>query len=507
MVETQANKRRIAKNTLFLYFRMILIMGVTLFTSRVILDKLGVEDYGLFQVVGGVIGMLSFLNGTLSIGTSRFLTFELGTGNSDKLKRTFSTAFYTHVILAVTIIILMETVGLWFMYNKLVIPEGRYNACFWVFQISLFTTFMSITQVPYTATIMAHERMGVYAYISIFEALAKLGICYLLYVIDVDKLVLYAILIAVVQFLVVLFYRIYAIRHFEEAHVHLIFDKEVLRSLLGFSGWNITANLAGTLKLQGVLVLINMFFSSVIVASQAIANQVAQTMMQFVNSFRTAINPQIIKSYAAGQRDESKKLTLETTVYCFDLVLLIGLPAIVAMNKLMHLWLVEVPEYAVVFTQWIIAQQIIGTFSASFYTPMMAANKMKVNSIASVFTGIGEFIVLYVLFRFGLGPMWILYMGILTSFVYSMGIKPYVLHKDINYSWREMGACYWTCTKVLVLSCALSLPFTHFFNDSISHTIIKVTITAFSVIISSYIFMSRDMKDKLKRLVLSKIRK
>ena len=158
---------------------------------------------------------------------------------------------------------------------------------------------MSITQVPYTATIMAHERMGVYAYISIFEALAKLGICYLLYVIDVDKLVLYAILIAVVQFLVVLFYRIYAIRHFEEAHVHLIFDKEVLRSLLGFSGWNITANLAGTLKLQGVLVLINMFFSSVIVASQAIANQVAQTMMQFVNSFRTAINPQIIKSYAA----------------------------------------------------------------------------------------------------------------------------------------------------------------------------------------------------------------
>ena len=467
------DNRKIAKNTLFLYFRMILIMGVTLFTSRVILDKLGVEDYGLFQVVGGVVGMLSFLNGTLSIGTSRFLTFELGAGNIEKLKRTFSTALYTHVILAAIIIILMETVGLWFFYNKLVIPENRYNVCFCVFQLSLFTTFMSITQVPYTAAIMAHERMGIYAYISIFEAIAKLGICYLLYVISIDRLLLYAILVALVQFFVVMFYVSYAKKNFKEAHLHLIFDKTVLRSLLGFSGWNITANLAGTLKLQGVLILINMFFSSIVVASQAIANQVAHAMMQFVNSFRTAINPQIIKTYAAGQKEESKKLTLETTVYCFDLVLLIGLPAIVAMNKLMHLWLVEVPEYAVVFTQWIIAQQIIGTFSASFYTPMMAANKM----------------------------------GILTSFIYSMGIKPYVLNNDINYSWREMGTCYWTCTKVLVLSCALSLPLTLYFNDSIPHTIIKIAITVLAVVISSYIFMSREMKDKLNKLVLSKNRK
>ena len=507
MAETHANKRRIAKNTLYLYFRMILIMGVTLFTSRVVLDKLGVEDYGLFQVVGGVVGMLSFLNGTLSIGTSRFLTFELGTGNSEKLKRTFSTAFYSHLILAVIIIFLMETVGLWFMYNKLVIPDHRFNVCLGVFQISLFTTFMSITQVPYTATIMAHERMGVYAYISIFEALAKLGICYLLYVIDVDKLVLYAILIAVVQFLVVLSYRIYAIRHFEETHVHLIFDKEILRSLLGFSGWNITANLAGTLKLQGVLVLINIFFSSVVVASQAIANQVAQAMMQFVNSFRTAINPQIIKSYAAGQKEESKKLTLETTVYCFDLVLLLGLPAIVVMDKLMHLWLVEVPEYAVVFTQWIIAQQIMGTFSASFYTPMMAANKMKVNSIASVFTGIGEFIVLYVLFRIGLGPMWILYLGMLASIIYSFGIKPYVLHKDIDYTWREMGLCYWICAKVLFLSCVLSIPSVFFLGDDIPQTLLKALIAALAVVISSYVFMSSEMKGKLKLLILSKFRK
>ena len=507
MQETKANNKRIAKNTMFLYFRMILIMGVTLYTSRVILDKLGVEDYGLYQVVGGVVGMLSFLNGTLSIGTSRFLTYELGAGNVEKLKRTFSTGFYTHVILALIVVMLMETGGLWFLYNKLVIPPDRLNACFWVFQLSIFTTFMSITQVPYTATIIAHERMGIYAYISIFESFAKLGVCYLLTVSSVDRLILYAILIAMVQFLVVIFYRIYSIKHFFETHLHLIFDREILRCLLGFSGWNITANLAETLKLQGILVLINMFFLPIVVASQAIANQVAQAMMQFVNNFRTAINPQIIKLYAAGEFDQSKKLTLETTIYCFDLILMLGLPAIIIMDKLMHVWLVVVPEYAVVFTQWIIAQRIIGTFSASFYIPMMAANKLKINSIAAVFSGIGEFILLYVLFSVGLGPMWIYYLGILIGFIYSMGIKPYVLYKDINYSLREMGSCYWTCMKVLILSSTLSIPLTLLLGDDLIQTILKAVVTALSVIISSYTFMSKKMKGKLTQLVLSKIRR
>lgn len=502
-----SDNKRIAKNTMFLYFRMILIMGVTLYTSRVILDKLGVEDYGLYQVVGGIVGILSFLNGTLSIGTSRFLTYELGTGNAEKLKRTFSTAFYTHVILAVVVVVLMETGGLWFLYHKLIIPPERLNACFWVFQLTILTTFMTITQVPYTSVIMAHEKMGIYAYISIFEAIAKLGVCYLLSVSMMDRLVFYAILIATVQFFVIVFYRIYAVHNFSESHLHLIFDKSILRSLMGFSGWNITANLAETLKLQGFLVLINMFFTPVVVASQAIANQVAQAMMQFVNNFRTAINPQIIKLYASGNRDESKKLTLETTIYCFDLVLMLGLPAICIMDKLMHIWLVEVPEFAVVFTQWIIARRIIGTFSASFYIPMMAANKLKVNSIAAVFSGIGEFILLYILFRIGLGPMWIQYLGIVVAFIYSMGVKPYVLHKDIDYSLREMGLCYWTCAKVLLLSCVFSIPAFYLLGDDIPQTIIKALLIAMSVIIASYVFMSKQMKLKLKSLIIARIRR
>ena len=280
-----SDKKRIAKNTLFLYFRMILIMAVTLYMSRVVLDKLGVDDYGLYHVVGGVVGILSFLNGTLSIGTSRFLTYELGTNDQEKLKKTFSTAFYTHVILGVIIVLLMESFGLWFLYNKLVIPPDRFTACVWVFHVSILTTFVAITQVPYTATIMAHEKMGIYAYIGIFEAFAKLGVCYLLSVGNVDRLILYSILLAVVQFIVAMSYRVYCIKNFCESRLRKSFSKTILKSLLSFSWWNIMANLSNTLGSQGRLILINLFFTSSLAAAQSVAAQVSSAIMVFVSNF------------------------------------------------------------------------------------------------------------------------------------------------------------------------------------------------------------------------------
>ncbi len=506
MQETSVNNKRIAKNTMFLYFRMILIMGVTLYTSRVILDKLGVEDYGLYQVVGGVVGLLSFLNNTLSLGTSRFLTYELGAGNIERLKRTFSTGFYTHVILAIIVVVLLETGGMWFLYNKLIIPAGRLNACFWVFQLSIFTTFIAITQVPYTATIMAHERMGIYAYISIFEALAKLGVCYLLTFSSLDRLIFYAILIAIVQLVVAAFYRLYSIRSFSETRLLLVFDKQILKSMMGFSGWNILANISNMLGQQGTLVLINMFFSPVIVAAQAIAAQVSGAMMQFVNNFRTAINPQVIKLYASGDKDGSKKLTLQTTVYCFDLVLLLGLPAIIIMDRVMHIWLVEVPDYAVVFTQWIIIRQIVGTFSASFYTPMMAANKMKTNSMAAVYLGIGEFIILYFFLKAGFGPMWIQYLSFaITTVGFSLIVKPWVLIREIDYTIKEIALCYFICLKTLLLSLVISAVPMYLLTDSISHSIIKAMVSGVAVCLSSYLFMDIQTKKRLKTLVMSKL--
>ena len=398
----------------------------------------------------------------------------------------------------------METGGLWFLYNKMVIPPERFTACLWVFHLSILTTVVSITQVPYTASIMAHERMGVYAYISIFEVFAKLGICYLLTRAAIDRLIYYAILVFIVQTLVAAIYRIYGIRRFPECKFSLTFDKQILRSLLSFSGWNIMANISNTLSQQGILILINLFFSPAVAAAQAISVQVSQAMSQFINNFRTAINPQIIKLYASDDREDSKKLTLATTIYCFDLTLLIGLPAVFVMNALMKIWLVEVPIYAVVFTQWYIIRQIIGSFSASFYIPMMAANKMKINSMAAVFLGIGEFILLYFVLKLGGGPMWIQYLGVIVTIGFSMVVKPYVLVKQIDYSLKEIIACYLICLKVLLLSLLLSAPAIMCLSDELLMSFFKAGIIAVAVSISSYVFLGSNEKRKLKAFAIEK---
>ena len=503
-----ADSKRIAKNTLFLYFRMILIMGVTLYTSRVILDKLGVEDYGLYSVVGGVVGMLSFINGTLSIGTLRFLTYELGKDDKDKLRKTFNTTFYTHFALAVILSLILESVGLWFVYHKLVIPTDRLDAAVITYHISIITSIILITQVPYTSLIMAHERMGIYAYISILEAIAKLSVVYLIGISRYDKLIVYAILLAAVQILIAFIYRIYCVRNFPESKLGLIFNKSVFKSMMGFSGWNVLANLSETLKNQGYLVLLNMFFQPVVVAAQTISNQVAGAMMQFIGNFRTAINPQIIKYYAVEDYESSKQLTLSTTVLVFDLVLLLGLPTTFVMNTIMSIWLVEVPAYAVIFTQYVIINRIISTFDASFYIPMMAASKVKTNSLLSVFLGPGSFIVLYVIFKLGGNVMWLQYISIITIFIYSFIIKPWILvHEVKGYRFRDLIPCYFICAKVALSSTILTYcTYLLIGNSTLKNSILLFILSASIVCIASYIFMDKSMRMKINDLILCKVR-
>lgn len=495
-----SDNKRIAKNTMFLYFRMILIMGVTLYTSRVVLDKLGVDDYGLYNVVGGVVGMLSFINGTLSIGTMRFLTTELGRKDADCLHKTFTTAFYTHLGLSLILALLLETVGLWFVYNKLVISPERLDAALIAYHISIATSIISITQVPYTSLIMAHERMGIYAYISIFEAIAKLAVVYLLSISNFDRLVVYAILIALVQVVVAMLYRLYCRLHFSESKLYAYFDKSIFKSLMGFSGWNIIANLSETLKLQGYLVLLNMFFQPFVVAAQTIGNQVAGAMMQFINNFRTAINPQIIKLYAAGEYEDSKRLTLSTTVLVFDLVLLLGLPLIFVMNTIMNIWLVEVPPYAVIFTQYIIVQRILSTFDASFYIPMMAEGKIKTNSILAAFSGPGLFALLYIIYKMGGDVMWMQYTGLIVLVLFGFIIKPFLLvHDEKGYAYSDFLPCFVTCAKVTLTSVGITYgAYLLLGNSYIANSVCLFIISFFSVIFSSYLFMDAEMRLKVK---------
>lgn len=502
-----SDNKRIAKNTLFLYVRMLFVMGVSLYSARVVLDKLGVDDYSLYNVVGGIVGMLSFLNGTLSIGTSRFLTYELGRKEKNKLSLTFNTTFYAHLALGILFILLLETAGVWYICNKLVVDASRFDAAMIVFQISIIASLISMIQVPYTSLILAHEEMGVYAYVGIFEAVAKLGVIYALVVSETDKLILYAVLIAIVQLLVTMCFWAYCHRHYIESQLNLLYDNSIMKSLLSFSGWNVLANLSETLKLQGYIILLNLFFQPFVVAAQTIGNQVAGAMMQFINNFRNAINPQIIKLYAAGEYEESKRLTMSTTVLVFDLVLLLGLPTIIVMDTIMNIWLVEVPPYAVIFTQYIIVQRILSTFDASFYIPMMAEGKIKTNSILASFSGPGLFLLLYVIYKVGGDVMWMQYTGIIAQVLFGFLIKPYLLvHDEQGYSYSDFVPCFFSCMKVTVLAVGLSYLFYCVVgNTNIYSTISLFLLSVLSVMVSSYIFMSSEMKSKMMEMVKNTI--
>ena len=303
MQEISSNNKRIAKNTLLLYFRMLVTMAVSLYTSRVVLNILGVEDFGIYNVVGGIVAMFGFINGSMTSATQRYLTFELGQNNRAQLTKVFSTSLSIHGIISFLIIVLAETVGLWFLWNKMQIPADRMNAAFWVFQCSVAASVIMIMSVPYNAAIIAHERMSAFAYISIIEVSLKLLIvCFLRYF-HTDKLILYAVLIVIVQFLIRLCYSWYCNRHFNETKYRWSWDKGLFKEMTGFASWNMFGSLAAITFTQGLNLLLNMFFGPVVNAARGIAVQAQTAIGQFSSNFQTALNPQITKSYATGDME------------------------------------------------------------------------------------------------------------------------------------------------------------------------------------------------------------
>ena len=303
-----SDNKQIAKNTMFLYFRMFLIMGVSLYTSRVVLATLGVVDYGLYNVVGGIVTMFSFLNGSLGAATSRYITFELGKKNYERFNKIFNVSLLTHIFIGIIIVLLAETIGLWFFYEKMIIPEERLNAAFWVYQISIFSTLISLIQVPYNATIIAHENMKVYAYVGIVEVILKLVVVFLLVISPFDKLIFYASLLFIINIGIILFYRIYCIKRYQESRIKLCREKILYKDMFKFAGSDLIGNVSVLAQGQGLNLLLNVFFGPVVNAARAVAYQVQGAVTQFGNNFMTAVRPQIIKLYAQGEIKEMFKL-------------------------------------------------------------------------------------------------------------------------------------------------------------------------------------------------------
>ena len=377
-MSNSANNQRIAKNTLLLYVRMLFGMLVSLYTSRVILQTLGVEDYGVYNVVGGVITMFTFLNSAMSSATSRYITFEIGKGNMEQLKKVFSTSLQIHTIIALLIVILGETVGLWFLMNELVIPDGRMDAAMWVYQCSIVTAVVTIMSVPYNADIIAHEKMSAFAYISLLEIILKLAIVYLLVVLPFDKLKVYAVLVLMVGLLIRYIYTRYCHKHFEESHyIHRI-DKPLLKEMSSFAGWSFWGNLSFVLYSQGLNMMLNIFFGPIVNAARGIASQIQGVVQQFVSNFQMALNPQITKTYASGELDKMHSLMFRSARFSFMLLFFLSLPIMLETNYILSLWLGIVPENTVIFARIIIAISLIYTTANPCVIANQATGKVKV---------------------------------------------------------------------------------------------------------------------------------
>lgn len=352
-------------------------MLVALYTSRVVLNTLGVEDYGIYTAVGGVVSMFSVISGTLTNAISRFITFDLGKGDLKKLSVTFSTSVNIQIVISVVVFLLCEIVGVWFLNAKMNIPPDRMVAANWVLQCSLVTFVINLISIPYNASIVAHEHMGAFAYISIAETALKLVIVYLLVLSGFDKLITYAVLLVVVSIIIRITYGVYCSLHFEECKYHLAYDHNTFRDMLAFSGWNFLSNSAYVFNNQGVNILINIFFGVVMNTARGIATQVESIVFQFVNNFTMAINPQITKSYAQGDRQRLFYLIDKGARFSFFLLFFFSLPVMFEAEYLLTLWLKIVPEKTVLFLILSFIGAMITVLGNTGYTACMATGNIK----------------------------------------------------------------------------------------------------------------------------------
>ena len=431
MSDQPTSNQRIAKNTLMLYIRMLLSIAVTLYTSRVVLEVLGVEDYGIYGVVGGVVAMFAFLNSSMSGATSRFLMYEMGKDDAFRLRDTFSSALIIHIAIALLVFVLAETIGLWFLCNKLVIPEDRMVAAHWVYQCSVISAMLGFTQVPYNASIIANERMGVYAYIEILNVSLKLLIVYLLPVFELDKLKLYAVLVLAVSVIVMMTYRIYCMRNFPESHFRFVWKKDILRPMLSFTGWDFYGNMCVTARVQGTNFLINNFFGVVANAASSIATTVNGAVSGLASNIITAFRPRIVKSYSQQNWVEMQSMLDNAVKFSTLFLITLSIPILFETSFILQLWLGEVPAYVVPFVRLTLITNCFGVINSVITIGIHSTGNIK---RLSVFTGTLYLLTLPVSFLFlKLGyDAQIVYVVTLFSSILILMIDLWILKKQVN---------------------------------------------------------------------------
>lgn len=417
MPEIFSNKKRIAKNTVFLYIRMLFIMMVTLYTSRVVLATLGIEDFGIFNAVGGIVAMLGFLNSSMANAVQRFLSFEIGKQNTERIGTIFNVSFQAHIAIAIIILFIMEIGGVWFLNHKMNIPTERMVAAHWVLQSSIIVSVISILQVPYNALIMAKEQMNIYAYVSVIEVFLKLGVVYLLLLASSDKLIFYSILNVIVTLLVTILYVVYCKRKYGESRLRFVNDMKSLSSLTSFASWNMLGEIAWILTGQGVNILLNIFFGPVVNAARGVAYQVEGAVMKFVQSFQVAMNPQIIKTYAANQHKQTLSLVYTGTRFSYYLLLILSVPLYFEIDYILSLWLEEVPPMTADFCRLILICALVQTCSNLFATVAKAYGRIRNYQLIVSFVLMCNFPLSYLMLHMGFNPLSTAMVAIFIQFV------------------------------------------------------------------------------------------
>jgi O-antigen/teichoic acid export membrane protein len=397
-----------------LYFRQILIMLVSLYTIRVVLNTLGAADYGIYNVVAGIVTMLGFLSNSMAGVSQRYFAFEIGRSDFEQLRRVFSLNFRIYILIAIVVLLLTETVGMWFVSNNLSIPPGRRSAVLWVYQFAVVSFMFTILTTPYMAVIIAHEDMNIYAYVSILEAVLKLVIVFILEYVKLDKLKVYGILMCGVVFINTAVYRTICMVRYKECKLISFWDKKLFKEIFAYNGWNLFGHISGMLRNQGTTVLLNQFFNPLVVAAQSIAASVNAAVSSFSSNFLNALHPQIIKNYSAGQQEDMQRLAFRGAKASYFLMYLFSLPFFLEMPMILSIWLKQPPQYAVVFTRLILINVLVNSISYPIVTMAMATGRIRCYMLTLGLIQVLGFIAALIILLIGFSP-W-------TIFVLSIGI-------------------------------------------------------------------------------------
>ena len=500
------SNRRVAKNTMMLYVRMIVMTLIALYTSRVVLQVLGVSDYGVFNAVGGVVSMLSVLSSSLSTAVSRYLTFELGRGDMSRLKAVFSTSVNVQFAIAVLIVFLGALLGGWFLNAKMNIPAERMVAANWVLYCSLLVFSINLVSVPFTASIVSHERMNVFAYMSILEAILRLLVVIVLFWLPYDKLKTYSVLLLIVAIVIRYIYAVYCKRQFEECTYHFIHDGPLLKEMTQFAGWNFFGNASWIFNNQGINILINIFFGVTLNAARGIATQVETLVMQFVNNFMTALNPQITKSYAAGDLGNMHQLVCRGAKFSFFLMMFFAIPFCFETHRILSLWLGLVPDYAVIFVRLTFLASLCTLLGNTLVTAQLATGKIKKYQIVMTLCGVWVFPLTWLAYKLGGDVIWayIIFCIIYFALIF---VRIYIVKNLIKLSWKLY------VKEVLLKSAKVALmaivpPFIVYML--LPPTMLRFIVLLLVSVIASILFiywigMNKTERDSISKLVKEKL--